>query len=708
MREPSLIRFGVFELDGRTGELRKHGVRLKIQDQPFQVLQALLERPGELVTREELQRRIWPQDTFVDFDQSLNRAINKVRDVLNDAAGAPRFVETLPRRGYRFIAPVNEVPISVPGQPSPQPQTAAVRSFRKLGWVAASFLTIAGAGAWLARDREALPPPRLIPLTTLTGNELFPAFSPDGKQVAFTWNGDSPNNPDLYVKVVGDVTPLRLTSEPGGDGFPAWSPDGSQIAFTSQRDGGSVFVVSPVGGPQRKLAGFATVGRPSWSSDGKYLLVARQHVEKNPEPGDGALFLAPVASVGDPRPVLTPPPGTWYRNPVYAPDGRSLAFESCTGHFQASTCTLMTTGLRDGLVPEGDARRIQPANAPTLGLVWTRDGSSLIFGRSLGEIGRLWRVNVRNPREAEPVELAGTMVAYPALDFKGGRLAFQRSISNVDIWRLERGGKPAPFLTSSLIDGNSQYSRDGQRIAFSSSRQGDREIIAIWVANADGTGVTQITRINSPRCGSPRWSPGDGWIAFDAWGKDGGWDVWVVKADGGSPKQLTHGPADNAIPSWSHDGSWIYFTSKRSGRFEVWRVPTAGGTEEQITRNGGYVAIPSTDGKTLYYTVSQAGTEGIYAKRLPDGDERQVVKEQVAMRGLAVFDDGLYYLHYRGKNIYEIRFHELATSQDQVIAEVEGDLEGASGLGVSPDRKTFLFTKVLRSGVDLMMIENFR
>ena len=117
MNQPSQVRFGVFELDTRTGELRKHGVRLKIQDQPFQVLQALLERPGELVTRDELQTRIWANDTFVDFDQSLNRAINKVREALSDTAGSPRFVETLPRRGYRFIAPVEAVPSFHPRQP---------------------------------------------------------------------------------------------------------------------------------------------------------------------------------------------------------------------------------------------------------------------------------------------------------------------------------------------------------------------------------------------------------------------------------------------------------------------------------------------------------------------------------------------------------------------------------------------------------------
>ena len=138
MSELSPVRFGVFEMDFRTGELRKHGVRLKIQNQPFLVLQALLERPGELVTREELQTKVWADDTYVDFDQSLNRAINKVRDVLNDEAGTPRFIETLPRRGYRFIAPVEEAPKPGPAEAASQlelpPQTAfAARSYRRLG-----------------------------------------------------------------------------------------------------------------------------------------------------------------------------------------------------------------------------------------------------------------------------------------------------------------------------------------------------------------------------------------------------------------------------------------------------------------------------------------------------------------------------------------------------------------------------------------------
>ena len=107
--ESRLVRFAVFEVDLAAGELRKNGARLRLQEQPFQVLAVLLENAGRVVTREDLRQKIWPADTFVDFDHSLNTAVNKIRDVLGDSAPSPRFVETLPRRGYRFIAPVNGV-----------------------------------------------------------------------------------------------------------------------------------------------------------------------------------------------------------------------------------------------------------------------------------------------------------------------------------------------------------------------------------------------------------------------------------------------------------------------------------------------------------------------------------------------------------------------------------------------------------------------
>src|SRR5579864_2682928 len=118
-----IARFGVFEVDYSAGELRKSGFKLRLQGQPFQVLALLLERAGEVVTREELQQKLWPADTFVDFDHSLNTAINKVREALGDSASNPRFVETLARRGYRFIAPIqNDATVSAPASlPVPVP-----------------------------------------------------------------------------------------------------------------------------------------------------------------------------------------------------------------------------------------------------------------------------------------------------------------------------------------------------------------------------------------------------------------------------------------------------------------------------------------------------------------------------------------------------------------------------------------------------------
>src|SRR6202167_2281726 len=120
---PGLLRFGVFELDRDAKELRRNGVPMRLQEQPLRVLAALVERPGEIVTREELQERIWGKDTFVDFEQSLNKAVNRLREALNDEAGQPKYVETVPRRGYRFIAAVSGLNATEPPQPPVLPSS---------------------------------------------------------------------------------------------------------------------------------------------------------------------------------------------------------------------------------------------------------------------------------------------------------------------------------------------------------------------------------------------------------------------------------------------------------------------------------------------------------------------------------------------------------------------------------------------------------
>jgi DNA-binding winged helix-turn-helix (wHTH) protein len=263
-----LIRFGAFEADVQTGELRKNGVKLKFSGQPFQVLAILLERPGEVVTREELQKRLWP-DTFVDVERNLNTAVNKIREVLGDSAETPRFIETLPRRGYRFIGEL-ERPIEPSVEPAIEPLTTVepdrCSDFRKLWWtVAAGVLTIAIiaviTGGIFRRSKPQRPqeqsPLTAVPFTALPGQATAAAFSPDGSRIAFAWDGDPKGGPkgyDLYVKGMGSETLLRLTQHPSKWISAAWSPDGTQIAFhrISGPDSG-LYSVPALGGPEKKL-----------------------------------------------------------------------------------------------------------------------------------------------------------------------------------------------------------------------------------------------------------------------------------------------------------------------------------------------------------------------------------------------------------------------------------------------------------------------
>src|SRR5437764_5852797 len=221
-----LVRFGAFEADVQTGELRKDGVKLKFSGQPFQVLAILLERPGEVVTREELQKRLWP-DTFVDVDHNLNTAINKIREVLGDSAESPRFVQTLPRRGYRFVSPVEGTHTT--GGPS----GSGVRQESRMVWIRRTsilfvvLVLLAAAGFFIYRRLQSPASLAQRTLTRLTfddGLQIGATWSPDGRFLAYSSNRGGKF--DIWVQQVSGGDPVQITKGPGRNWQPDWSSDG--------------------------------------------------------------------------------------------------------------------------------------------------------------------------------------------------------------------------------------------------------------------------------------------------------------------------------------------------------------------------------------------------------------------------------------------------------------------------------------------------
>ena len=237
-----LVRFGSFEANLTTGELWRDGFRVKVQDQPFRILAMLLKRPGEVVTREELRNAIWSSDTFVEFDDSVNTSINKLRRALNDSADRPRYIETVPRRGYRFVWPVESV---APAQPGRNLLPIALLTTGAVAVALLLWLLMAGASPYLS--------PFLTPLKSGASLTFRPVLSPDGNYVAYSSIGGGDRDFDVWLQRIGGGPPVRLTEHPAQDYSPAFSPDGSQVAFLSTRDGGGVYAVSPLGGEPRLL-----------------------------------------------------------------------------------------------------------------------------------------------------------------------------------------------------------------------------------------------------------------------------------------------------------------------------------------------------------------------------------------------------------------------------------------------------------------------
>jgi len=303
-----IIRFGNFEVDTSAGELRRSGIKLKLSGQPFDVLLALLDKPGQVVTREELHDKLWSQDTFVDFEHGLNKAINKVREVLGDSADNPRFVETLPRRGYRFLAPVvNHISADAAVEnPSAEPQP-----WRRIGlWASAgavAILIIASAIVAATPPR----PPRVLRYTQLTQDGLskFAPLVTDGTRIYFREQDVQKHNIIAQVSVNGGQVSTVATSP--GDPISAfdYSPARSELLVGSADS--PLWAPSLPDGSTRRRVGNIVTDNAAWPRDGQSVLYSEVN-ELNIMKADGSDARKIAEVPGIPAFICISPDGKTY------------------------------------------------------------------------------------------------------------------------------------------------------------------------------------------------------------------------------------------------------------------------------------------------------------------------------------------------------------------------------------------------------------
>ena len=615
--KPLIYQFNGVRIDLRSFQAFRDQTPLQMEPKAFEVLVFMIENRGRLIEKTEILDRVWA-DTAVT-ENAMTRVIAQLRRVLGDHAKEARYIETVPRRGYRFIATVNEIngvssetsdgarttlsnviKTTLPDELAPvtmAPEGAGFRFVRRrTNLLAALFVTTLGAasavGIWRARARHDGPVRpssiRTVQITSSSGLDIFPSFSPDGTSIAFS--SSRSGTFEIYVKQLGGGREVQVTSDGLENLAPAWSPDGRLIAYCSRKRGG-ICVVSSLGGAARQITDFGSY--PAWSPDGSRI----------------AFQSGPIRDLTANASAAGPPSTIWLVSATGgAPTQITLPGSTAGGH-----------------------------GAPS----WSPDGKRIVFSSSDFSLSDIWSVR------AEAGELQGIVVGrqhcYEPVYSADGRSIYY-STEGAGLFQQQVNtdtGAPVGGPVQIMDPGttgirNLAVSSNGKRILYSAiSVQSNIWSIPVSARSGEPGGSPRgLTQNSNYRNTSPGFSPDGRKVAFDSWRRAASPEIWLMDPDGSNQVQITEDSTTHSLSGWYLDADHLAYSSVRNGRFGIDGLALSTGRETrlvEVSPNAGFYVRVSPDGRAIAYHSPGEGALNVWIQQIPGGQARQLTFDTQSM-----------------------------------------------------------------------------